>query len=119
MASYETKIIFSNNLSRLIDSTEDMTQDKLAKLMNVSPASVSGWCNGTKMPRMDKVEWIADYFKVSKSDLLEEKRNEDYTPTDADIQFALFGGKDDITEKMYEEVKSFAAFLKQRERYGE
>lgn len=118
MASYETKTIFSRNLSRLIDNTDDMTQEKLANLMGVSPSSVSGWCNGAKMPRMDKVEWIADYFKVSKSDLLEERHDQTHVVSDADIQFALFGGKDDITEKMYEEVKSFAAYLKQREKYN-
>ena len=73
MATYETKSIFGKNLSKIIDRTEDMTQLKLAKLMNVSPSSVSSWCNGEKMPRMDKIEWLVDYFKISKSDLLELK----------------------------------------------
>lgn len=40
------------------------------------------------------------------------------TVTDDDIQFALFGGNDEITESMYEEVKKFAAYLKQREGYN-
>jgi len=38
--------------------------------------------------------------------------------TDEDIQFALFGGNDEITEKMYDEVKKFAAYIKQREGYN-
>lgn len=40
------------------------------------------------------------------------------TVSDEDIQFALFGGRDEITEKMYEEIKNFAAYLKQREGYN-
>ena len=34
--------------------------------------------------------------------------------TDEDIKFALFGGSGDITDAMYEEVKSFAAYIKAR-----
>lgn len=64
---------------------------------------------------------IASYFNVSVGYLLGEetekapaddgKRN----VSDEDIMFALFGGRSDITEEMYEEVKGFAAFVKQRE----
>ena len=35
--------------------------------------------------------------------------------TDEDIKFALFNGADGITDEMYEEVKRFAQFIKERE----
>ena len=35
--------------------------------------------------------------------------------TDDDIKFALFGGDGEITDAMFEEVKQFAAFVRQRE----
>lgn len=67
---------------------------------------------------------IADYFGISVGYLLGQeierasaesgKRN----ITEEDIQFALFGGSDEITEAMYDEVKKFAAYLKQREGYS-
>lgn len=117
MVSYETKRIFGKNLTRLIDS-QDKTQLQLASALGVSASSVSYWCNGEKMPRMDKIEQIAKFLDVSKSELLEEHVVNTYIPSDADIQFALFGGRDEITAKMYEEVKSFAAYVKQRENYG-
>lgn len=67
---------------------------------------------------------IASYFGVSVGYLLGEETEK--TPaesgkrpvSDEDIQFALFGGNDEITEKMYEEVKNFAAYVKQREGYN-
>ena len=34
---------------------------------------------------------------------------------DDEIKFALFGGDGEITDAMYEEVRRFAAFVKQRE----
>ena len=35
--------------------------------------------------------------------------------SDEDIKFALFGGSGDITDAMMDEVRSFAAYVKQRE----
>lgn len=35
--------------------------------------------------------------------------------SDDDIKFALFGGDGEITDAMYDEVKRFAAYIKQRE----
>lgn len=35
--------------------------------------------------------------------------------SDDDIKFALFGGDGEITDAMYEEVRNFAAYVKQRE----
>lgn len=35
--------------------------------------------------------------------------------TDEDIKFALFGGDGEITDAMYDEVRQFAAFVKNRE----
>ena len=117
MATYETKRIFGNNLSRILDN-KGITQLELATEIKVATSSVSYWCNGEKMPRMDKIELIAEFLGVTKSDLLEESTPKNIMASDADIQFALFGGNDEITEKMYEEIKSFAAYLKQREQYG-
>ena len=35
--------------------------------------------------------------------------------SDDDIKFALFGGDGEITDAMYDEVRNFAAYVKQRE----
>lgn len=67
----DIKKTFGRNLTRLLEEHHE-TQVGLAEKMHVAPSSVSGWCTGTKMPRMDKVEWIASYFNVSRSDLLED-----------------------------------------------
>ena len=67
---------------------------------------------------------IADYFGVTVGYLLgSEKKETEKAPTEAgersisddDIKFALFGGDGEITDAMYEEVRRFAAFVKQRE----
>lgn len=67
----DIKRIFARNLSRLLDEYQE-TQADLAEKMHVAPSSVSGWCTGAKMPRMDKVEWLASHFNVSRADLIED-----------------------------------------------
>lgn len=66
------KQVFANNLNRLIQ-TNNKKQSDLCKLLNVSKSTVSSWCNAQKIPRMDKIETLAMYFNVKKSDLIEEK----------------------------------------------
>ena len=50
----DIKTVFARNLSRLLDEHNE-TQAELADKMQVAPSSVSGWCTGAKMPRMNKV----------------------------------------------------------------
>lgn len=70
MSSYETKKIFSQNLTRLLERS-GFTQLDLANKMNVAASTVSSWCSGEKMPRMDKVERMAQFFDVPTSYLIE------------------------------------------------
>lgn len=72
MPDYETKKIFAANLTQLLKERE-VTQAELAAKMKVAPSTVSSWCTGDKMPRMDKIEWLAEYFSVNRSNLLEKK----------------------------------------------
>ena len=62
---------------------------------------------------------LADYFGVTTDYLLEQTDHRQgdtaRSVTDEDIKFALFGGGGEITDAMYDEVKRFAAFIRQRE----
>lgn len=62
---------------------------------------------------------IADYFGVSVGYLLgvEDNNSVKHNQIDKDeeLKFALFGGDGEITDEMFEEVKRFAKYVKQRE----
>lgn len=64
--------IFARNLNRFL-KINGKNQADIAMLLNVSQTAVSTWCKGIKLPRMDKVQALADYFGINKSDLLEDK----------------------------------------------
>lgn len=74
MPEDDYKKIFSKNLKYYMDKNGKNQMD-LMKDLGFSSSTVSNWCTGLKLPRMDKVQILADYFGILKSDLIEEKSN--------------------------------------------
>lgn len=64
--------IFSSNLRRLID-VSGKTQKDVADAIGVSQQIMNVWARGKAIPRMGKIQRLADYFGVEKSDLIDEK----------------------------------------------
>ncbi|MCQ2609030.1 MAG: helix-turn-helix domain-containing protein [Bacteroidales bacterium] len=44
----------------------------VCKALHISHSTYSDWVNGKSYPRIDKIEMLANYFGVSKADLVEE-----------------------------------------------
>ena len=77
MTELEQKKIFSRNLNRLIEKS-DKKQIDIASDLNVSPQALNTWVKGIAIPRMNRIQALADYFGVSKSDLVDDKPVEEY-----------------------------------------
>ena len=69
------KNIFSLNLKRYMNE-QNKSRREVSEALGVSYYTFSDWVNGKKYPRMDKVEKLANYFGILKSDLIEDKRNQ-------------------------------------------
>lgn len=74
MADEEQKRIFSQNLNKYL-SLNNKTQKEVADAIDVSPQTFNTWCQGIALPRMGKVQKLADYFNIEKSDLIDEKKS--------------------------------------------
>ena len=68
----DNRMIFAKNLQRYMDEKEKSRKD-VSSAIGVSYYTLTDWVKGKKYPRMDKVELLANYFGVLKSDLIEEK----------------------------------------------
>lgn len=68
----ENKQIFAKNLQFFMDSNGKSRKD-ICKALDFNYYTFTDWINAKKMPRMDKVQKLADYFGILKSDLIEEK----------------------------------------------
>lgn len=65
------KKTFTDNLNRLL-RVRGITQAELATYMEVSNTTVNNWVKGYKVPRMDKVDKLCSFFKIKRSELLEQ-----------------------------------------------
>lgn len=112
---------FGENL-RAARESKGYTQQQIADLMQIDKSTYCGYETGKRQPDMHKIKLLSKILGVSGDDLLET----DYankvpadggkrSVSDDDIKFALFGGSGEITDEMYDEVKRFAAYIKQRE----
>jgi transcriptional regulator with XRE-family HTH domain len=68
----DNKDIFALNLKRYMKS-QGKSRNDISEALGISYFTVSDWVNGKKYPRMDKVEMLANYFGIQKSDLIEDK----------------------------------------------
>ena len=64
--------VFARNLRKYMERS-GKTQRDMAEIVGVSSATMSDWLNEKKYPRIDKIEILANYFQILKSDLIEEK----------------------------------------------
>lgn len=76
MTDEEQKRIFAKNLNYYI-SINDKKQNEIAKDLNINASTLNMWCKGNALPGMGKIQKLADYFRIGKSDLIDEKLDSD------------------------------------------
>lgn len=80
----DNKNIFATNLKYYM-SLKNKSRTDISEALGISYYTVTDWVNGKKYPRMDKVERLAKYFGVLKSDLIEEFDETKNTPSEQNI----------------------------------
>lgn len=65
------KKIMAKNLKKYMQ-IKGINRQELSAAINVPYTTVSDWCNGKTYPRIDKIELMANYFRINKTDLIEE-----------------------------------------------
>jgi transcriptional regulator with XRE-family HTH domain len=68
----DNKNIFALNLKKYME-LNDKSRNDISEALGISYFTVTDWVKGKKYPRMDKVEMLANYFGIQKSDLIEDK----------------------------------------------
>ncbi len=63
--------IFARNLKRLLAESGKQQRD-MAEDLGIRESAISNWVCGRAMPKMSRIQEIADYFGVGKSDLIED-----------------------------------------------
>lgn len=75
MSDIGNKEIFSKNLKYYM-KLNNKDRNDICKILGFKYSTFSDWYNGNKYPRIDKIEILANYFNIKKSDLIENHDNE-------------------------------------------
>lgn len=76
----QQKRIFAEKLNYYM-TLNHKQQDDIVNDLGINKSTISTWCRGTKMPRVNAIQALADYFNIGISDLIEENATK---PTDND-----------------------------------
>nr|WP_216696347.1 helix-turn-helix transcriptional regulator [Enterococcus innesii] len=66
------KEVMAKNLSYYMQKN-NVTRNKLSDDLGISYTTIRDWVKAKTYPRIDKIELLANYFGIDKSDLVEEK----------------------------------------------
>ena len=67
----ENKDILAKNLRKYI-TMSGKDRKEIAKALGIPYSTLTDWVNANKYPRINNIEKMAEYFGVSKSDLIED-----------------------------------------------
>lgn len=101
------KEVMAKNISKYMKE-KNVDRTRLSNDLKLKYTTVSDWINAKTYPRIDKIELLANYFGVSKADLVEEEKP--YQPTT--IAAHLDGEVDDLNEDDMQKVLEYVKFLK-------
>lgn len=72
MSTQESKEIMARNIKRYMER-KGVTKQQLCDTLGFKYTTFVDWINAVTYPRIGKVEAMANYFGVQKSDLIEDK----------------------------------------------
>lgn len=70
MSDIGNKDVFAKNLSHYVEQS-GKTRGEICEDLGIVYSTFSEWINARKYPRIDKIELLANYFGIKKSQLIE------------------------------------------------
>lgn len=70
----ENKKIMASNIKYYMEKN-NLTRQDLCNALGVKYTTLTEWIKGNSYPRIDKIELMANYFGISKSDLVEYRHS--------------------------------------------
>lgn len=106
--------MFTDRL-KSVRAKSGLSQKEVAERLFISQQAYAKYETGSSSPNPETLSNIAKLFGVS-VDYLVGNEPIEQAVTEHDLQVALFGGDEEVTEEMWEEVKSFAQFVKSKKK---
>ena len=93
----EQKKVFAKNIKYYMN-INNKDRNQVCKDLGFKYSTFTDWVNGNKYPRIDRIELMANYFGITKSDLIEEKK--DYSELNQKDKKEIDDYIDDMREEL-------------------
>lgn len=107
MSNIGNKETMAKNIMYYLNKTGE-SQKELAEIVGVAASTFNDWVKAKKYPRIDKIEIMANHWRILKSDLIEEKSEEHREMQQkndiiSDVTLRLLSDQDflSVVEKVY------------------
>jgi transcriptional regulator with XRE-family HTH domain len=97
------KQIFAKNLNKYM-SLNGKRQIDVARDLGIEKTTLNMWCNGNSIPSVWRMQRLADYFKIKKSDLLDDVEEEKPVCTDCSKE----NQTDSVLKILYQQIQLLA-----------
>lgn len=111
MSEKEYAKIIGKNLRR-IAYEHGKSQVQISKELGINKATISSWMNGTRIPRMDKIDLLCHYFNVSRTDIMEPQ---DVEKSQQLPEYYINHETAEIAQELFENKELHALFSVQRD----
>lgn len=124
MSGLGNKAIMAENIQRLMDR-KGIDRNKICADLGFKYTTFTDWVKGKTYPRIDKIEMMANYFGVNKSDLVEKHIEGGYYTDKEAAEYAemlrtrpnarlLFSAAKDISKEDMQKAVEYIEFLKSK-----
>lgn len=113
--SLGNKEIMAKNIQRLMDLYGKDRSD-VCKDLGISYTTFTDWVKGKTYPRIDKIEILANYFHVSKADLVEEPDVKYYGKDGMALLITYHDLNDDGRQRLLQYAEELSAIAKYQKR---
>lgn len=124
MSGLGNKAIMAENIQRLMDS-KGVDRNQICADLGFKYTTFTDWVKGNTYPRIDKIEMMAQYFGVNKSDLVEKHIEGGYYTDEEAAEYAemlrtrpgarlLFSAAKDISKEDMQKAVEYIEFLKSK-----
>ena len=116
--SLGNKEIMAKNIQRLMD-LYGKDRSEVCKDLGISYTTFTDWVKGKTYPRIDKIEILANYFHVSKADLVEEPDVKYYGKDGTALLITYHDLNDDGRQRLLQYAEELSAIAKYQKKHEE
>ena len=113
MSDLGNKAVIAQNIRRLMEIA-GKSRGQICDDLGIKYTTFTDWVNGNRYPRIDKIEMLANYFGVSKAELVESPDSLPagigaYNPTHREPLLKLIAAVDDADSEELERLRRIVA----------